>query len=49
MRDVFSYGVLAVQVLSGGRARDYPDLAPVVDGLAVAPEFRAVLGDSVVL
>jgi hypothetical protein len=49
VRDVFSYGVLAVQVLTGGRARDYPDLAPAVDGLDIAPEFREILRDCVAL
>lgn len=49
VRDVFSYGVLAVQVLTGGRARDYPDLAPAIEGLDIPPEFRAVLRDCVSL
>ena len=49
VRDVFSYGVLAIQVLTGGQARDYPDLAPAVDSLDIAPEFRAILRDCVAL
>jgi serine/threonine protein kinase len=49
VRDVFSYGVLAIQLLTGGRARDYPDLTPAVDGLEIAPEFRAILRDCVAL
>lgn len=43
VRDVFGYGVLAIQVLSGGRASDYPDLAPVLDEVNLAPEVRTIL------
>ncbi|MCZ4103042.1 serine/threonine-protein kinase [Streptomyces sp. H39-C1] len=44
IRDVFAFGVLAVQVLSGERAVEYSDLAPVLDGLHGIPhEFRTIL------
>jgi len=43
VRDVFGYGVLAIQVMSGGRAAEYHDLAPVLDSLDLDPEVHAVL------
>ncbi|MFD7052672.1 AAA domain-containing protein [Streptomyces mirabilis] len=43
VRDVYSYGVLAIQVLSGSRATDYPDLAPLLDDLELDTEVRDVL------
>ncbi|GAA0682349.1 hypothetical protein GCM10010193_40110 [Kitasatospora atroaurantiaca] len=43
VRDVYGFGVLAIQLLSGGRAADYPDLAPVLDDLDLATEFRTIL------
>ncbi|MFF9074523.1 AAA domain-containing protein [Streptomyces sp. NPDC014872] len=43
VRDVYSYAVLAIQVLSGGKAADYPDLLPVLDELALDTEFRTIL------
>ncbi|MFD7951912.1 AAA domain-containing protein [Streptomyces ardesiacus] len=47
VRDVFSYGVLAIQLLSGSRAKDYPDLVPTLESLEIAPEFRTILRDCV--
>ena len=49
VRDVFSYGVLAVQILTGKSVQDYPGLAPTVDQLDIAPEFRAIFRDCVSL
>ncbi|MEU6896835.1 AAA domain-containing protein [Streptomyces virginiae] len=43
VRDVYGYGVLAIQVLSGGKAADYPDLSPVLDELDLDTEIREVL------
>ncbi|MFJ5071752.1 AAA domain-containing protein [Kitasatospora sp. NPDC088556] len=43
VRDVFGYGVLAIQTLSGSKARDYPDLVPALDELDLATEFREIL------
>ncbi|MFE6522638.1 AAA domain-containing protein [Streptomyces sp. NPDC057794] len=43
VRDVFGYGVLSLQILSGGKATDYPHLAEVLNALDLAPEIRAVL------
>ena len=49
VRDVFSYGVLAVQILTGNSVQDYPGLTPAVDQLDIAPEFRAIFRDCVSL
>lgn len=46
-RDIFGYGVLAIQVLSGNKAKGYSDLIPILDSLELAPEFRAILHDCV--
>ncbi|MFE0030225.1 serine/threonine-protein kinase [[Kitasatospora] papulosa] len=43
VRDVYSYGVLALQVLSGGKANDYADLSEVLADLDLDSEVRAVL------
>lgn len=43
IRDVYGFGVLAIQVLSGGRATDYPDLTPILDGLELDSEIRSIL------
>lgn len=43
VRDVYAYGVLAIQVLSRGKARDYHDLATVLDGLELDTEIRSIL------
>jgi serine/threonine protein kinase len=43
VRDVYGYGVLAIQVLSGGKARDYPDLAEVLAELDLDTEVRSIL------
>ncbi|MFI5705172.1 AAA domain-containing protein [Streptomyces xanthochromogenes] len=43
VRDVYGFAVLAIQVLSGGKAKDYPDLAPVLAGLNLDTEVRTVL------
>ncbi|GAA3175912.1 MULTISPECIES: AAA domain-containing protein [Streptomyces] len=43
VRDVYAYAVLAIQVLSRNQARDYPDLAAVLDELELAPEIRSIL------
>ncbi|MGW0486907.1 AAA domain-containing protein [Streptomyces olivaceus] len=42
-RDVFGFGVLTLQILSGGKASDYPHLEEVLKELDLAPEIRAVL------
>ncbi|WP_243639819.1 serine/threonine-protein kinase [Streptacidiphilus pinicola] len=47
VRDVFGFGVLAIQVMSAGKAHDYADLAPVLDGLDLAPEIHRVLADCI--
>ncbi|MGW5335552.1 AAA domain-containing protein [Streptomyces bauhiniae] len=43
VRDVYAYAVLAIQVLSRSQARDYHDLATVLDGLELDTEIRNVL------
>ncbi|MEV8311983.1 protein kinase [Streptomyces flavidovirens] len=43
VRDVYSYGVLALQVLSGGKARDYADLSEVLADLDLDNAVRTVL------
>lgn len=43
VRDVYAYAVLAIQVLSRNRARDYHDLAAVLDDLELDTEIRAIL------
>ncbi|MFE2141765.1 AAA domain-containing protein [Streptomyces sp. NPDC059456] len=43
VRDVYSYGVLALQVLSGGKARDYADLSEVLADLDLDGDVRTVL------
>lgn len=43
VRDVYGYGVLAIQVLSGGKAGDYPDLAEVLAELELDTEVRSIL------
>ncbi|MEV3854990.1 AAA domain-containing protein [Streptomyces sp. NPDC050095] len=43
VRDVYGYGVLALQVLSGGKARDYADLPEVLASLDLDHEVRSVL------
>lgn len=47
VRDVFGYGVLAIQALSASRAHDYADLARVLDELELAPEIHAILRDCI--
>ncbi|MFH9687216.1 AAA domain-containing protein [Streptomyces sp. NPDC017413] len=42
-RDVFGFGVLALQILSGGKASDYPHLEEVLRELDLASEIRTVL------
>jgi predicted ATPase len=42
-RDVFGFGVLALQILSGGKASDYPHLEEVLKELDLASEIRAIL------
>ncbi|WP_162602700.1 serine/threonine-protein kinase [Streptomyces spongiicola] len=42
-RDVFGFGVLALQILSGGKATDYPHLEEVLKELDLASEIRAIL------
>ena len=50
VRDVFAYGVLAVQVLSGSKAQDYSDLASILDSVQGIPhEFRSILQSCVAL
>ncbi|MEU7306136.1 AAA domain-containing protein [Streptomyces sp. NPDC007206] len=50
VRDVFSYGVVAIQVLSGEQARTYADLRPVLEGILDIPaELRAILSACVSL
>ncbi|MFF7929080.1 AAA domain-containing protein [Streptomyces mirabilis] len=43
IRDVYAYAVLAIQVLSGSRAHDYPDLPAVLDELDLEPDIRGIL------
>ncbi|MCX4598348.1 AAA domain-containing protein [Streptomyces sp. NBC_01549] len=43
VRDVYAYAVLAIQVLSHSKARDYPDLANVLDELDLDAEIRGIL------
>lgn len=43
VRDVFSWGVLAIQALSGSAASDYADLSAVLDGLDLQDEVRGIL------
>ncbi|MGN3958163.1 AAA domain-containing protein [Streptomyces sp. WAC8370] len=43
VRDVYAFAVLAIQVLSRNQARDYPDLATVLDGLDLDAEVRSIL------
>lgn len=43
VRDVYSFAVLAIQALSGGKAADYPDLAPILDELELETEVRNIL------
>ncbi|GAB2766447.1 AAA domain-containing protein [Streptomyces bullii] len=43
VRDVYAYAVLAIQVLSRNKARDYPDLANVLDELDLDAEIRDIL------
>ncbi|MEU2978669.1 AAA domain-containing protein [Streptomyces hirsutus] len=43
VRDVYAYAVLAIQVLSRGKAGDYPDLATVLDKLDLDAQTREVL------
>ncbi|WP_432164598.1 AAA domain-containing protein [Streptomyces sp. bgisy031] len=43
VRDVYAYAVLAIQVLSRGKARDYPDLPMVLDELDLDQEIRSIL------
>jgi predicted ATPase len=43
VRDVYAYGVLAIQVLSQGQAKDYHDLTTVLDGMDLDTEIRSVL------
>ncbi|MFI9786086.1 AAA domain-containing protein [Kitasatospora sp. NPDC051984] len=47
VRDVFGYGVLAIQVMSAGKAHDYPDLARVLEDLELPPEIHAILADCI--
>ncbi|MFF4715039.1 AAA domain-containing protein [Streptomyces eurythermus] len=47
VRDVFGYGALAIQVLSAGKAHDYPDLARVLEDLELPPEIHAILRDCI--
>ncbi|MET7391911.1 AAA domain-containing protein [Dactylosporangium sp. NPDC005572] len=50
VRDVFAYGVLAAQVLSGNQAQEYADLPPTIDALQGVPhEFREILRRCVAL
>ncbi|MDX2849332.1 AAA domain-containing protein [Streptomyces sp. PA03-3a] len=42
-RDVFSWGVLAVQALSGSAAKEYADLQTVLEGLDLEDEVRSIL------
>ncbi|MFI5726966.1 AAA domain-containing protein [Streptomyces cyaneofuscatus] len=43
VRDVYAYAVLAIQVLSRSKAKDYPELSTVLDGLELDAEIRAIL------
>ncbi|MBW8764572.1 MAG: protein kinase [Microbacterium sp.] len=43
IRDVYAYAVLAIQILSRGQARDYHDLAKVLDTLDLDPKIRDIL------
>lgn len=43
VRDVYAYAVLAIQVLSRSQARDYPDLASVLDQLDLDADIRTIL------
>ncbi|WP_316771622.1 AAA domain-containing protein [Streptomyces sasae] len=47
VRDVYAYAVLAIQVLSGNKARDYADLQPVLDELDLDPGIRGILGSCI--
>ncbi|MEV5440663.1 AAA domain-containing protein [Streptomyces sp. NPDC052682] len=43
VRDVYAYAVLAIQVLSRSKARDYPDLASILDELDLDSSIRTIL------
>lgn len=43
VRDVFSWGVLAVQALSGSAAKDYPDLLPILGSLDLEEGVQDIL------
>ncbi|MGJ3558628.1 protein kinase domain-containing protein [Streptomyces sp. INA 01156] len=43
VRDVYAYAVLAIQVLSNSKARDYPGLLSALDELEMDTDVRAIL------
>lgn len=47
LRDVFGYGVLAVQAITGSKIGSHADLIPVLQSMDVDSEFRDILRDCV--
>ncbi|NKZ00098.1 protein kinase [Nocardiopsis dassonvillei subsp. albirubida] len=47
VRDVFSYGVLAIQAITGSKIGSHTDLTPTLEGMDVDSEFRDILRDCV--
>ncbi|MEU4516233.1 AAA domain-containing protein [Nonomuraea wenchangensis] len=42
-RDIWSFGVLAIHAMSAERARDFPDLVPLLEALDLPEEIRRLL------
>ncbi|MFF4150068.1 AAA domain-containing protein [Streptomyces sp. NPDC001651] len=47
VRDVYAFAVLAIQVLSRNKARDYADLQTVLDEVDLEPDIRSILASCI--